>query len=45
VVTVRMAVRGDREQLARVAALDGRLLPAPPVPEGATPGADFVFQP
>ena len=45
VVTVRMAVRGDRELLARVAALDGHLLPAPPVPDGAAPGADFVFQP
>ena len=45
VVTVRMAVRGDRELLARVAALDGHLLPVPPVPEGAPPGADFVFEP
>jgi hypothetical protein len=45
VVTVRMAVRGDRELLARVAALDGHLLPAPPVPEGAPQAADFVFQP
>ena len=45
VVTVRMTVRGDRELLARVAALDGRLQPAPPVADGGPPGADFVFQP
>ena len=45
VVAVRMAVRGDRELLARIASLDGRLQPAPPVPEGAPPGADFVFRP
>lgn len=44
-VTVSLAVRGDRELLARVAALDGRLRPAPPVPEEAAPAADFVFQP
>lgn len=44
VVVLRMAVRGDRELLARIAALDGRLQPALPAPEGAPPGADFVFQ-
>ena len=45
IVTVSLTVRGDRELLARVAALDGRLQPAPPVAEGAAPAADFVFQP
>jgi hypothetical protein len=44
VVVLRMAVRGDRELLARVASLDGHLQPAPPVPEGAPAVADFVFQ-
>jgi len=45
VVDVRMAVRGDRELLARIASLDGRLQPVPSVPEGASAGADFVYRP
>jgi hypothetical protein len=45
IVTVSLTVRGDRELLARVAALDGRLQPAPPVADGAAPAADFVFRP
>lgn len=44
VVTLRAVVRGDRELLGRIAALDGRLQPAPPGAEGAA-AADFVFQP
>ena len=45
VVDVRMALRGDRELLARIASLDGRLQPVPTVPEGAPAGADFVYRP
>lgn len=44
VVTLRAVVRGDREVLGRVAALDGRLQPVPHE-EGAAATADFVFQP
>ncbi len=42
VITLRVAVRGDRELLGRIAALDGRLQPGS---EGATPAADFVYRP
>lgn len=42
VITLRVAVRGDRELLGRIAALDGRLQPGP---EGATPAVDFVYRP
>jgi hypothetical protein len=45
VVTVRLAVRGDRELLARIAALDGRLQAGPRAEEGAEPAVDFVFRP
>ena len=44
VVTLRVTVRGDRELLARIAALDGRLRPADGV-AGADPTLDFVYQP
>jgi hypothetical protein len=45
VITLRAVVRGDREVLGRVAALDGRLQPVPQGEEGAAATADFVFQP
>ena len=45
VVTLRVVVRGDRELLARVAALDGRLQPGPPGGEGAESAVDFVYRP
>jgi hypothetical protein len=45
VVTLRVVVRGDRELLGRVAALDGRLQPGPRSGEGAESGVDFVFRP
>jgi hypothetical protein len=37
-------VRGDRDLLGRIAALEGKLLPAAGGAEAA-PAADFVFQP
>jgi len=45
VVAVRVTVRGDRELLARVAALEGRLQPVPPDAEAAAPAVDFIYQP
>ena len=44
VVTLRVVVRGDRELLGRIAALDGRLQPGS---RGAEDGAavDFVYAP
>lgn len=45
VVTLVLLVRGDRELLARIAALDGRLQPVAPAAEGAASSADFTFQP
>lgn len=45
VVTLRVVVRGDRELLGRVAALDGRLQPGPRGGEGTESGVDFVFRP
>jgi hypothetical protein len=45
VVTLGLLVRGDRELLARIAALDGRLQPVAPAAEGAASSADFTFQP
>jgi len=44
VITLRLVVRGDRELLGRVAALDGRLQPAAPGDDG-TAAVDFVYQP
>lgn len=44
VVTVRLDVRGDRDLLARIAALDGRLQPAADAGPEAAP-VDFVYQP
>lgn len=44
VVTLRVTVRGDRDLLARIAALEGRLRPAGAV-AGADPALDFVYQP
>lgn len=45
VVTLRVVVRGDRDLLGRVAALDGRLQPGPRGGEGAESAVDFVYQP
>jgi len=42
VITLRVVVRGDRELLGRIAALDGRLQPGA---GGAAPSADFVYRP
>jgi hypothetical protein len=44
ILRLRLTVRGDRELLSRIAALDGRLLPAAG-DSGAAPPADFQFQP
>lgn len=45
VVRLRVVVRGDRDLLARVAALDGRLVPGPRDEEGKPPAVDFLYQP
>jgi hypothetical protein len=45
VITLRVAVRGDRELLGRIVALDGRLQPVAPVAGDATPAVDFVYSP
>jgi hypothetical protein len=45
VVTLRVVVRGDRELLGRIAALDGRLQPGPPDVAGAEAAVDFVYRP
>jgi len=45
VVRVRMVVRGDRELLGRIAALDGRLQPGAAAEAGAEPVVDFFYQP
>jgi hypothetical protein len=45
VVKVRMDVRGDRELLARIAALDGRLQPTSDGEQEAEPAMDFVYLP
>lgn len=45
VVRLRMVVRGDRELLGRIAALDGHLQPAPQEVEGDEPVVDFLYQP
>jgi hypothetical protein len=45
VATVRMDVRGDRELLARIVALDGRLQPASDGEQQAGPAMDFVYVP
>jgi hypothetical protein len=45
VVTLRVEVRGDRELLARIAALDGRLQPGAPAVDGQPAAVDFVYQP
>ena len=45
VVTLRVVVRGDRDLLGRVAALDGRLQPGPRGGEGAESAVDFVYRP
>ena len=45
VLRLRLTMRGDRELLGRIAALDGRLLPAVQNAGTAAPGADFQFQP
>jgi hypothetical protein len=45
IVTVRLTVRGDRELLARIAALDGRLQLPPATADATATAVDFVFQP
>jgi hypothetical protein len=45
VVTLRMDLRGDRELLARIAALDGRLQPAAAGEQDAGTAMDFVYRP
>jgi len=44
VVRLRMVVRGDRELLGRIAALDGRLQPVAAAGAAAQPDVDFVYQ-
>lgn len=45
VITLRLLVRGDRELLGRVAALDGRLQPVAPSAGEEAPVVDFVYSP
>jgi hypothetical protein len=45
VITLRVAVRGDRELLGRVAALDGRLQPVARGADDTAPAVDFVYAP
>lgn len=45
VVRLRMVIRGDRELLGRIAALDGRLQPSPAGTGAAERGTDFVYLP
>jgi hypothetical protein len=45
VVTLRVVARGDRELLARIAAMEGHLQPGPPAAEGAEPAVDFAYEP
>ena len=45
VITLRVVVRGDRELLARIAALDGRLQPGSRGPEEGAAAVDFVYAP
>jgi hypothetical protein len=41
----KVTMRGDRDLLGRIAAMDGRLVPATDDPATAGPGADFLYQP
>ena len=45
VITLRVVVRGDRELLARIAALEGRLQPVARGEPEAAPAVDFVYLP
>jgi hypothetical protein len=45
VITLRVVVRGDRELLGRIVALDGRLQPGGQVGADAATAVDFVYQP
>ena len=45
VITLRVVVRGDRELLGRVVALDGRLQPGGRAADDAAPAVDFVYRP
>ena len=45
VVRLRLTVKGDRQLLVRIAALDGRLQAAARSPDPADAGVDFLFQP
>jgi len=45
VITLRLVVRGDRELLGRIAALDGRLRPGARDADDAAGAVDFVYQP
>jgi hypothetical protein len=42
---LNVTIRGDRELLRRIAAMDGRLVPAPAEASGTGSGVDFVYQP
>ena len=45
VVRLRLTVKGDRQLLTRIAALDGRLQPAAGSNDPADSGVDFLFKP
>jgi hypothetical protein len=45
VITLRVVVRGDRELLGRIAALDGRLQPGSRAAEEGPAAVDFVYAP
>jgi len=45
VITLRVVVRGDRELLGRIAALDGRLQPGSRGAEEGPAAVDFVYAP
>jgi hypothetical protein len=42
---INVTLRGDRQLLGRLAAMDGRLAPSSEDPAGPGPGADFVYVP
>lgn len=45
VLTVGVTMRGDRQLLGRLAAMDGRLAPGSDDPAGSGPRADFIYLP
>jgi hypothetical protein len=44
-VRLGLTLRGDRELLARIGALDGRLQPGQPAVEDGATGVDFLYRP